>query len=954
MPKYRMPTPEQVPAALLKIPTLQLRRVFYEGLENPFWVRPLLEAGAFTNPPEPQATDDGYVRDVYWPEISYLTRIAPQVPGDVVDVLLQLKDTKNAWVRRGVFEIGSKIPASEGAKLKPLLQAWVSSGFGWRTDPTSLVSFAVTLLEGGQTKIGRWLANILFEPRAQSQSDGLNKPELSLDDYWYEEGLPRVVTALGDNALSALTGWLSKYVNLSGHASGGYDFSGMDRPSIKDRGDSHSNPEDALIEALRDAAIPAARADPERTVAILLRPTVKLLRKIALYIVAEAIRQELDGGKGAGHLVGVAKQLLGDPASDDEYLRIEYAELAQATARIDYEALSVIGPFLEQAYASDLAWMRERLVVGDEQADVDEADIHARADRYRHSWLSAIGSNALPADLQQELAKLDESNGVVDDPLVPIGRVTSWSGPNPHTTQHEMVDMSPTELVVLLANWHDKGDGWGPEPSHEGQGRELSGLLTTNPLALAGVSNLIEQLRPTYLRAILHGWEAALKADLDLDWSQATELIAEVLKHPIESTFPVEGGDFDDDKDFRGAKSAAIGLLEELLKKRGTVVVPDEYESQLATLLIQTADDNAAWTEYDSYTPSGDGWDPLTISINWQWPGRVRGLILAATRSAESPWQSEALKAVESELARPDRHGAVRAVLGEGFGRLLNHAPEWLNTHLEDLIGSESGISVDQQIVLTTAMATHHYHRDLFNLFSPSMIAAIGVGDALTAGWRESDPLPRIGEWAINAVIYGHKTTDDLVVRTFFSSASPEARGEAMGKIAWGFFRAEKVDDSIRERFGELWDSRIQHVREHPEDSKELNGIYWLAKGDKFPPDWWLPRLRDSLELDPTIASERYMIGKEIAHASTGDPSTALAVMKLLLSGRAESGMVSFDLSRNAVPVVLANAIASGDSVLKRDAEAYMNELGAKGNLTLESEVTAALKGDITAEALDD
>jgi len=31
-----------------------------------------------------------------------------------------------------------------------------------------------------------------------------------------------------------------------------------------------------------------------------------------------------------------------------------------------------------------------------------------------------------------------------------------------------------------------------------------------------------------------------------------------------------------------------------------------------------------------------------------------------------------------------------------------------------------------------------------------------------------------------------------------------------------------------------------------------------------------------------------------------------------------------------------------------------MNELGAKGNLTLESEVTAALKGDITAEALDD
>jgi hypothetical protein len=85
MPKYRVPTQEQVEATLLKIPTFQLRRVFYEGLENPLWVRPLLQAGAFTNPPEPQATDDGYLRDVYWPEISYLTRIAPQAPGDVVD-----------------------------------------------------------------------------------------------------------------------------------------------------------------------------------------------------------------------------------------------------------------------------------------------------------------------------------------------------------------------------------------------------------------------------------------------------------------------------------------------------------------------------------------------------------------------------------------------------------------------------------------------------------------------------------------------------------------------------------------------------------------------------------------------------------------------------------------------------------------------------------------------------
>jgi hypothetical protein len=40
---------------------------------------------------------------------------------------------------------------------------------------------------------------------------------------------------------------------------------------------------------------------------------------------------------------------------------------------------------------------------------------------------------------------------------------------------------------------------------------------------------------------------------------------------------------------------------------------------------------------------------------------------------------------------------------------------------------------------------------------------------------------------------------------------------------------------------------------------------------------------------------------------------------------------ISFDLSRNAVPVVIANATSAGDFDLKVTAEAYMHELGAKG-----------------------
>jgi hypothetical protein len=484
--------------------------------------------------------------------------------------------------------------------------------------------------------------------------------------------------------------------------------------------------------------------------------------------------------------------LLGDELSDDQYLRVEYAELAQALAIVAPSALGIINKFIAHAYAQDLKWIREQLIQEDTPEKAVEAEIKERADRYKHSWLSAIGADALPPQLQTELAELDGRNGVIADALTPVGHITSWTGPNPYSTQDEMAAMSPVELVAQLSSWHATGDGWGPEPSHEGQARELAGLLTTNPLALVGVSNLVEQLRPTYLRAILQGWEAALKADLALDWSQAADLIRDVLTHSDESSFPAEDREMDDNKDFRWAKNAAVGLLEELVKQRDAVTIPDAVLARLANLLIEGAADDEAWVEYDTYEQTENGWDPLTMSLNFQWPSRLRALIHLATSAKDEPWKPAAFAAIEEELARTDNHGAGRAVLGESTGRLLVDSPEWLKAHREEFFGSEHSFLVPQQIALTTAIDRHYYHRDLYDLLSGPMIAAISIGDSLVSGWRRKvDPLQRIGEWVVDALIYGDKASDDPVVQTFFSSASAKVRGESIGAIAWSFFRAE-------------------------------------------------------------------------------------------------------------------------------------------------------------------
>jgi hypothetical protein len=950
MSNYKAPTPELVEAALLKIPTMQLRQVFFEGLKNPLWVRPLLDARAFSSPPEPRPTDDGYIYDPYWPELSYLTRISSEVPADVVDVFLALEKSSNPWVRRAVFEIGSRIPANEAVRLMPLLRKWQASGFGWRTDSLDLVAFAVTLLEGGHRKEGRWLANTLFEPRRADGDDGHHKPVVGLDDYWYADALPKIVPALGADALKALIGWLRSYVAINGHASGAHDFSAMDRPSIAEPRSGYDRPEDALIDAVRDQGIVSASLAPDETIELFLRPRVQLLRKIAIYVVRECMRREVESGGDAHRLVAAARRLLSEPGSDDEYLRVEYAHLARIATQIDYSVSSVIPPFLEQAYRADLAWMRERLVPEGTDPKSAEAEIQEKADRYRHGWLAAIGHDALPPELRQELAQLDATQGGIEKPLEPLGQVTSWTGPNPHTSQEDMAMMAPMELVACLADWHDTDGRWGPNPSHEGQGRALTALLATYPMALHGVPALGAKLRPTYLRAILQGWDAALKADLELDWQQVAELIQFVLRHDLGSTLPAEGDDFDDDKNFRGAKDAAVDLLKQLVKPRETPSISDTYAERFARLLIRDADDESAWSEYDAYIPSDGGWDPLTMSLNWQWPSRIRALVVAATNADDASWKHDALAALDRELARVDRHGAGRAVIGEQLGRLYVNARPWLDTRLQLLVGTQSEISTEQQVVVTTAMATHRYHPDLYDLLSDAMQAALRVGESLRAGWSgESEPLPRIGEWIIDAVVFGHRTTQDPLFQAFFSEMTPKTRAEALGKVAWSFSRATQVDDEKRDRFGLLWDERIAYAQAHPDESQELEGIFWLAKGQAFSFEWWLPRLRGALELEPSIATERYMISKELAEASKGDPATAFAVLKLLLQQRGTGSRVYYDMSRHAVPVVIANALMSGDAALAADATDFMNELGARGLRTLEDEVRAVIEGTVTA-----
>lgn len=935
MAGYRAPTQDQVREALRRITTLQLRRVFFEGLKNPLWVKPLAKEGAFRNPPESEVLPDGLIRDVYWPEIDYLIRAASAAPRDVVDVLLRLQKSNNPWVRRGVFTIGASIPAGQAARLRPLINSWVSTGFGWRTDPREMVGLAVNLLKGGEYEAGKWFAGVLFKP---------GKTQV-LDEYWYAECLPRVVGVLGEDGLSLVLPWLVAHERSTGRLTRDSDLTAMSRDSLRMRSQLHTDVEQALVDAVRDTALTAMATNPAAAVSLLLSSRMVLARRIAMFALSEALT-------GAEHedeidrLLVPARQLLLDESSFDDSCRIEYGELARSASAKEPTILQSLGEVIYNALSFDDDRLRQWIARDGAVGAVIEEQFDDYKSRRLHRWLSAIGDSQLPEQLQSKLTELDDHLGVMESPLKHVPTVTSWTGPNSPIGQDEMLTMSAAELVAHLESWHAPGRGWGPEPSHEGQGRELTAILTTNPRALSTVDGLVERLRPIYVRAILQGWSGAIRADLEPDWHQAVEVIEAVLTHADESPFPLEGDSFDDDADFRLAKMSAVRLLEEIAQRRSVLNVPDEMLARFAEMLVTLADDETAWSEYIGHSDGGTGTDPLSISLNWQWPVRLRGLIYLMHGSTTSPWYGAARSALEAELSRDDTRGASRAVLGEGLGRLLATDPEWLQSKITGWFGGESGLSTEQQIALTTAMAVHQFHPKLYDLLGPSIVGAIGERGTLVAGWRaQSGPLERIGEWVIDAIVLADRDLSDPAAQAFFGSAPAQVRGEALGRVAWAFMHAERVEDAIRDRFATLWDERVTHVRAHLEDQEELGGFYWVVKSKKFPPDWWLPRLKEALELHSAIAKERYMIGEELATAASVDPATALSILKLLLEGQNEGGIRAYDLARNAVPKVIATAIGAGDIGLKSDAEALMNELGAKGYLSLEAEVKAVLEG---------
>src|SRR4051794_14064220 len=116
MNSWTKPTNELLEKALSLGTKPEYARDFFERLENPEWIAPLLARGYFKNPPSRLLEDEGRTIALpRWPLSRYLVRVASNEPAyakQVQRALLAIPETDNDAVHEDIVAAASRLPGA--------------------------------------------------------------------------------------------------------------------------------------------------------------------------------------------------------------------------------------------------------------------------------------------------------------------------------------------------------------------------------------------------------------------------------------------------------------------------------------------------------------------------------------------------------------------------------------------------------------------------------------------------------------------------------------------------------------------------------------------------------------------------------------------------------------------------------------------------------------------------
>ncbi len=951
MKSWKTPTPEQITKAVALLSGhMGQYRYFFDRLENPLWITPLKARGFFRSPPLPLRDEPkGTIGFPPWPESSYLARMAPLTPEVVLEVILGIPDTENVRVHEDLIDAALGMPAALAGRLVDRAKKWVLCPYQLRL-PEKLGQLVSHLAKNWETKAALELSKALLEVLPGVEEAGSTdipeeyrlppEPRARFDEWHYQEilkkDIPALVRTAGLEAFDLLCDLLETAVNCSlrrGEKDKPEDMSFIWRPAVEDHSQNLPSRglEHILVSAVRDAAEQLVEAEPSQ-----LPELVKHLEERGWHIfhriVLHLLRKSPDHAQGLVVERLINRDLFNEPWARHEYSLLIGTAFSQLSQRQQQMILGWIdeGPEIRHS-------KRERL----EPSEIER--IQKAWQRNRLAWIAST----LPEDWKQRYEALVKEVGPAEHPDL-VSVTTSWKGPTSPKSTDELKALSVDAVVEFLKTWEPPKEDW--SPSREGLARDLSPVVAADPTRFAEKALLFRLEEPTYVKALIQGFESAVKEKHVFDWRPVIELCAWIMQQPREILGRVVSEHhLDADPDWGWTRKTIARLLEEGFAQ-GPACLPRELREAVWSILEVLSHDPDPMPDRDA------GMEPSHTSIN-----TVRGEAMhtviryalwlrrgfeelgdSAKLSRGFDEMPEVKEVLEEhlDLAREPSLG-IRSVYGQWFPWLLLLDAQWTKTHLEVIFPADPAHrSLRDAAWETYIRFCHPYDNVLEVLRDQYALAVERLRDSIGSSEDKLSDVERALVDHLMTFAWRSKLDQGLLTK-FWEHASPDLRRHAIDFVGRSLYHTEgDVPEVIQGRMKAIWAERLKAIRQTAAGgsaTKELEGFGWWFASGKLDDDWALAQLMEALKLCGKMEADHFVVERLVKIAPRMPKQAAEALAALVRVDQEGWGIHGY---RDEAKAILTTALASLDADTKQAAEDLVHALGARGYLEFRTLLT--------------
>jgi hypothetical protein len=879
-------------------------KTFFESINSPEWIIPLLNDKFFSTP-EPPLKEKVNVsgHETYgisfpeWPQSRYLVRMANTRSIDVLRAVEAIFDSgvDNIYIHSDIIEILKNYPVSEIHSLIDREIDWVKEQsqlylylpqklfelieYVCGEDPILAIkivdaTFGITLQQSDnegdprRLKVERfdsWQYNHLL---IECTHCFLNHRNLQIVDFLCSE-LSKVCEGLNPILLD------TKIPRN--------DSSAVWRSTIEDSDQNIGwDYENALVTALREVGVKILAEWPEefeKFVVRLEREPWIIFRRLILYFLSQLPHKSGSISK---------KYLLDREYFESITTRHEYITLLKAL----FDTLSV--------HEQDIIW-----------GWIDEPG--EKEEFRRHNWYSTL-EPFLSDEKKEVLRRLNSTRGNethFDQPF----RMETFSGPSSPISPEDLLALSDVGLTKFIIDWRPTSDFF--SASLEGLGDVLQTCVSNYPERFARLTSEFQQLQePIYFRSLVYGFEAAMKASRSFDLTPVLSLCLDLCSrkdNPIPSR--INRMDDDLDPDWSWCSSGIVRLITTAAELRR---LQPENVSIALDIVEKSLDDSNPTEDYEQKALEYQ--DPFTLAIN-----TVRGTALNALiaisnmlfhigKLAEHQERIESL--LSSRLSENEFSLSVRSVYGGLFDALISTLPDWTRTNLSVIFPSDENSRQKFLAAWNTYIVYANPRAFSYSVLAPFYKAYVSEklkGSPQAKKRGPSDPNVRFAEHLASHFLNNptwNSETELLVL--FFKNARPKYRASFWRHLGRNLaIFGKQYPHNVVQRLQSLWDARSADPSGTFSGEESATFGWWVVSG-AFPSLWVLTNLTSVLKQSDVERVEQCI--PFITECSVSFPRESLEAISALVARQKNNYLLQYHLGE--IHSIIQNGVASKDIIV--------------------------------------